>query len=171
MKILDRYNTAIHATSLKSEADTTWSDTDVLGAAGLAAKHLPLGIALARMLSGGGNGAVVKILTRAAYEQSYRCSIKPTLLEAESIAKAVLAWYTHGTCQPCGGTGFFRIRDTPSLGDECQHCGGTGKIPFDNQFRHEWRGVARWLQDEIGRAQAQAGQEAMRKLAPRLNLD
>jgi len=170
MKILDRYNTAIHASNLASDPLTTWSDTDVIGAAGLAARHEPLGIELARMLAGGGSGQVVAYLADMAYIRSQ--GIKGGRLsrvEAIEIAKAVLAWFTHGTCHPCGGTGYARIKDAPSLGDECRHCGGTGKIPFDSQFRHEWREVARWLQDGIERTQANAGVIAMQKIAPKLD--
>jgi hypothetical protein len=171
MKLIERYNTAVHASSLKSEAKTTWSDADVLGAAGLAAQYEALGIALARMLAGGGKGDVITILTSEVYERSFRFKVKITILQAQDIAQAVLAWYSHGTCQPCGGTGFARIKDTPSLGDECKHCGGTGKTPLAPQFRHEWRELALWLQNEIGRSQAVAGREAMRKIAPMLDLD
>jgi hypothetical protein len=169
MKILDRYNTAVHASSLKSEATTTWADADVLGAAGLAARHEALGIALARMLAGGGRSDVVRIMATEVFERSFRIKARVTLLQAEDIAKAVLAWYSHGTCQPCGGTGFARIKDTPSLGDECQHCGGTGRTPFDQQFRHEHRDLARWLQDQIGATQARAGRLAMTKIADSLD--
>ena len=170
MRILDRYHTAVHATSLKSEPTTTWSDTDVLGAAGLAARVEPLGIELARMLAGGGAGGVISILAKEAYVRSHIISKRVTVTQAENIAKAVLAWYRHGTCQPCGGTGFKRIKDTPSLGDECSHCEGTGRIPFEKQFQHEHREIARYLHDEIGTAQSKAGRMAMLKIAPLLNL-
>ncbi len=169
MKIIDRYNTAIHATSLKSQAETTWSDTDVLGAAGLAARHEELGIDLMRMLAGGGQVGVITTLTNEAYERGFRIKQRVTMVQAGDIAKAVLAWYRHGTCQPCGGTGFARIADTPSLGDECQHCHGTGRIPFDSQFQHEHRAIAQWLHDQIGKTQARAGQLAMQKIAPMLD--
>ena len=169
MKILDRYNTAIHAKSLKSHADTTWSDTDVLGAAGLAARHEPLGIELARMLSGGGASGVLSILAIDAYERGFRTKQRITAVQARDIAKAVIAWYRFGTCQPCGGTGFKRIKDTPSLGDECTHCKGTGRIPFDKQFQVEHREIAQWLHDQIGKTQARAGQLAMQKIAPLLD--
>ena len=69
-KITDRYASAIHASSLKSAPETTWSDTDVLGAMGIAGKHEPLGAALARMLSGGGTGGVIDALTDAADEDA-----------------------------------------------------------------------------------------------------
>lgn len=170
MKILDIYNTAIHATNLKSKPETTWSPTDVLAAAGLAARYEPLGIALARMLSGGGKGQVVEILTHEGYHYSHKIKNRVTWLQAEDISKAVLAWYSHGTCKQCDGLGLVKIEDTPSLGAQCKSCEGQGKIDFDKQFRHEWRPIARWLHDQIGKAQARAGQEAMKKIAKSMEL-
>lgn len=169
MKIIDRYSTAMHAGNLASKPDTTWSDTDVLGAMGMAARYEPLGAALARMLYGGGQADVLAILTDEVYEHSFLLKCRITRLQAADIAMAVLSWYRHGTCQPCGGTGLFRIAGTPSLGAECKQCAGQGKIPFDKQFRHEWRELAQWLQDQIGKTQSRAGQLAMKKIADDLN--
>lgn len=165
MKILDRYASAVHAKSLKSDPRTAWSDTDVLGAAGYAAKHQPLGIALARMLSGGGTSSVIEVMTDHVFERSFKVKCRVTELQARDIATAVLSWYRFGTCQPCGGTGYKLIPGTPSLGDECPRCRGTGKIDFDAQFRDDWLGLAKWLAGEIEKSQAQAGDAAMRALA------
>lgn len=170
MKVLERYNTAIHASSLKPDASTTFSDLDVIGAAGLAARYEPMGIALARMLGGGGAGDVVAVMADAAYSRSH--SIKGgrlTYLQATDIARAVLAWFRDGRCDPCGGTGYRMIPGTPSLGDDCPVCKGTGKLLFDVQFRQEWREIARWLSHEVERSQANAGQIAMKKIAPMMD--
>ena len=174
MKMIDRYSTAMHAGNLASKPETTWSDTDVLGAMGLAARHEPLGVAIARMLYGGGQADVLAIIAEETFEQSFRMhskrtQYKITRVQAEDIATAVLSWYRHGTCQPCGGTGFARIKDTPSLGSECKHCAGTRKVLFEKQFRHEWRELARWLHDQINQTQSRAGQVAMQKIAPTLS--
>lgn len=168
-KIIDRYASAIHATSLKSEARTTWSDADVIGAAGIASKYQPLGIALTRMLSGGGTGDVIREMTIAVREKSFAMKCRVTEPQAQDIATAVLSWFRFGTCQPCGGTGYKIIVGTPSLGDECPRCSGTGKIPFESQFRQEWRGLAKWLAGEIERSQAQAGDAAMRAIAGKMD--
>ena len=168
-KILDRYASAIHATSLKSEERTVWSDSDVIGAAGYAAKHHPLGIALARMLSGGGSGDVINEMTSAVYERGFKVKCRVTEVQARDIATAVLSWYRFGTCQPCGGTGYKIIPGTPSLGDECPRCHGSGKIDFDSQFRQEWRGLAGWLAGEIEKTQARAGDAAMRAIADEMD--
>ena len=171
MKVLERYNTAIHASSLKPDANTTYADLDVIGAAGMAARYEPMGIALARMLGGGGQGDVIAVMADAAFIRSH--GIKGgrlTRLQATDIAKAVLAWFRDGRCDPCGGTGCRIIPGTPSLGDDCPVCKGAGKLPFEVQFRQEWRETARWLSSEVERSQANAGKIAMRKIAPTLDL-
>jgi hypothetical protein len=170
MKILDRYASAIHSTSLKSEPRTIWSDTDVLGAAGYAAKRYPLGVALARMLSGGGTADVIESMSHYVYERGYKIKCRVTELQARDIAIAVLAWYRHGTCQPCQGTGYRIIPGTPSLGEECPACRGAGKFDLEKLFRPDWKQLAMWLSGEVERAQAQAGDEAMRMLADRMDL-
>lgn len=171
MRITERYASAVHATSLKSDPETYMSDTDVLGAMGLAARYEPLGVALARLLSGGGAASAIDTMAEDVYVRSH--SVKGCRLsrvQARELAQAVLAWYRHGTCQPCGGTGFKRIANTPVNGDECNHCGGTGKIPFDRQFSADVLPLAQWLSSEIDRSQAAAAHAAMVALAPKLDL-
>lgn len=171
MRILDRYHNACHSTNLRPDDRTTYADLDVIGAAGLAAKYEPMGIALARMLAGGGSGQVIAVMTEEAYVRSQ--SIKGgrlTRTQASDMSKAVLAWWRDGVCKPCAGTGFDLIPDTPSLGGECKACSGTGKMPFDQQFRHEHREIANWLSDQIRQCQSRAGVVAMMVIAPKLDL-
>lgn len=170
MKILDRYSSAVHARSLKSDPRTTWSDTDVLGAAGLAAKVNPLGIALARMLSGGGDSDVISEMANKVRVRSHSIKSRVTEVQARDIAMAVIAWYRYGACQPCGGTGYKIIPGTPSLGDECPRCFGAGKMPFDRQFSDKYITLAKWIAGEIEKSQAEAGDLAMRLLMPRMDL-
>jgi hypothetical protein len=171
MKLLERYSAAVNSDNLSSDARTTWADADVLGAAGLAAKHEPLGVALTRLFADGKPEATVAILTEMVFKRSRTIKVKFTRVEAEDLAKAVLGWYRHGTCQPCGGTGYRIIPGTPSLGDECPRCRGTGKLPFDEQFvRDDQVMLARWLSSEIDRSQTTAGRTAMALLAPRLDV-
>lgn len=170
MKVLERYNTAIHASSLKPDANTTYSDLDVIGAAGLAARYEPMGIALARMLGGGGQGDVIAVMAEAAFKRARTMGVKVNRIQADDISKAVIAWFRDGRCDPCGGTGFKIIPGTPSLGDDCPSCKGTGKLPFESQFRQEWQDLARWLRGEVERSQANAGILAMKKIAPSLDL-
>lgn len=171
MKVIERYASAVHATSLKSDPATYMSDTDVLGAMGKASMYEPIGVALGRFLSDGGAASVIESMTHAALDRSYRQKQRITEAQARDLAQAVLAWYRFGTCQPCGGTGYKRIANTPVNGAECNHCAGTRKIPFDLQFSEELLPLARWLSSEIDRSLPAAGHAAMVALAPRFNLD
>lgn len=168
MRILERYAQAVNSGDLTVEERTTFSDTDVLGAAGLAGRWNPLGIALTRLFADGKPEQALAELSEMAFKRSRTLHVRLSRLQAGDVAKAVLGWYRHGVCQPCGGTGFQRVKDTPSLGDECPHCLGTGRLPFDRQFAEEHLTLARWLSGEIDRAQAAAGSAAMAMLAPRL---
>jgi hypothetical protein len=170
MKLLERYSAAVHSDNLAVDPRSTWSDSDVLGAAGLAARHQGLGVALTRLFAGGKPQEVVEILTELAFKRARTLKVKVSQVQAKDLATAVLGWYRHGTCTHCGGVGYQRIAGTPKLGDTCGHCQGTGRLPFDKQFMGETRELARWLSGEIDRSQAAAGSAAMAMLAPRLDL-
>jgi hypothetical protein len=170
MRLLERYSQAVNSDNLSVDARTTWSDTDVLGAAGLAGRHNPLGLALTRLFADGKPQEAIQTLTDLAFNRSHHLKVRISRVEAYDLSCAVLAHYRFGTCQPCGGTGFLVIKDTPVHGDECSHCKGSGKIPFDPLFPIEWLELARWMAGEIDRSQAQAGADAMRALAPRFDL-
>jgi hypothetical protein len=170
LKLLERYSQAVNSDNLSVDERTVMSDTDVLGAAGLAARHHPLGIALTRMFADGKPEAVVVALSEMAFKRARTLRVKLGRVEAEDLSKAVLGWYRHGRCHPCGGTGYTVIPGTPVQGSECPHCRGTTFIPFDRQFPYDLQELARWLSAAIDREQAAAGSEAMAMLAPRLEL-
>jgi hypothetical protein len=169
-KMLERYSAAVNSDDLTVNERTTWSDTDVLGAAGLAGRHNPLGLALTRLFADGKPEAVLLELTELAFKRARTLRTKIDRDQSKEVATAVLGWYRFGACQPCGGTGYSVIKGTPVQGDECPHCRASGKIPFDLQFPDETRALASWLSGEIDRAQAAAGSDAMKALAPRLDL-
>lgn len=171
MKLLERYSSAVHSDCLTVDPRTTMSDTDVLGAAGLAARHEGLGVALTRLFAGGAVGPVIELLEEMAFKRARTLRVKLSRVQAKDLSTAVLGWYRFGTCQPCGGTGYRLIPGTPALGDACPQCSGSGRLPFDKQFPQESREVARWLSGEIDRAQSAAGRAAMAMLAPRLEFD
>jgi hypothetical protein len=170
MKVLERYAAAVNSDNLAVDARTTWADSDVLGAAGLAARYEPLGVALVRLFADGKPEQAVAILTDMAFKRARTVKVKLSQVQAGDLSRAVLGWYRHGTCQPCGGTGFQMIPGTPMQGDECPHCKGTGRLLFDRQFPGEALELARWLSGEIDRAQVAAGRAAMAMLAPTLTL-
>ena len=172
MTIIDRYASAIRSSNLGSKPDTNQSDSDVLGAAGLAAKRSPLAIALLRLLCGDNHSAmsVVGILADKAVGKAYRMGNECGRVEAWDISAAVLAWYRDGTCKICGGHGVKLIPGTTTLGGEKCHACKDGKIRFDQQFTMVRLDLARWLAAELDREQAIAGADAMRALAPRLEI-
>jgi hypothetical protein len=173
MKIVDRYSTAVHSSNLGSKPETTASDSDVLGAAGLAARRVPLGVALMRLLAGDNHASadVVRILADKAVGKAYRMGNECGRSEAEDLGRAVLAWYRHGTCARCGGHGVLLIPGTTTLGDTaCPACRGDGRIRLDRQVPLIRLELARWLVAEVERELAFAGPAAMRALARTLDL-
>jgi hypothetical protein len=170
MRVMERYSQAVNSDNLTVDERTTWSDTDVLGAAGFAGRHNPLGLALTRLFADGKAEAVLLELTQLAFKRSRTMRLKIGWGDADELSKAVLGWYRFGTCHPCGGTGYSLLKGAPVLGEECSHCGGTGRLPFDRLFAGPALELARWMSAEIDRAQAAAGSDAMRALAPKLEL-
>jgi hypothetical protein len=174
-KLLDRYASAVHSSNLASSPRTVYSDSDVLGAVGLAGKDedKALAMALARLFSGDNTAAhaLVRLMAEKAWGKARMLGVKLKRTQSEDMAKAILAWHRDGACRPCGGHGFELIPGTRTVGgSSCRVCRGTAKMPFDRQFTLERLPVARWLLSEIEREQGKAGAAAMAKLAPRLEL-
>ena len=173
MKFDDRYSSAVRSSNLRSKADTNASDSDVLGAAGLAAKKAPLALALLRLFSGDNHAAleIVRLLGGMADGKAYRLGIEITRLQAEDMGRKVLAWVRDGVCKHCGGHGVTLIEGAPALSDRmCQACKGTRRVPFEREFSIEQLLLAQWLLAEVEREAAVAGPMAMARLAPRLDL-
>lgn len=178
MKIIDRYASAIRSSNLKHDERSTNADTDVLGAFGLADKRLsamdhPLSIALTRLFMGDAAASrqIVEILANMARSKAPALHISITKVQAQDMARACLAWHRDSTCKTCGGHGQFVIKGSTTIGGAiCKACHGTGKIPFEKQFRYDWRDLARWLVTEMEREQGRVGPEAMKALAPRLEV-
>lgn len=173
-KVIERYASAIHSSNLASKPDTVFSDSDVVGAAGLAGKDKDnvLAMALARLFYGDNTAAhhLVRVLTDMAFGKARAIGVKLRRPQAVDMARAILAWHRDGYCRPCGGHGFALIPGTRTVGGtSCRSCRGVGKVPFDTQFTLERLTVARWLLAEIEREQGKAGAAAMAKLAPRLD--
>lgn len=187
MKINDRYASAVHSSNLGVDGKTVMSDSDVLGAMGIAGrvltvghtsdgtpvKPVPLAVPLERLFSGDNRAAyeIVRMMGQMAFEHSFAIKVKINRVTATDMAKACLAWHRDGLCKPCGGRGKTLIPGTKTLSErDCPHCRGTGKIPFEQKFRPEHRDLARWLVAEMARAAGHAGPAAMRALAPSLDL-
>lgn len=203
MAITERYSRAVHASTLKpnshkGDEGSATTNVDVLGGYGLADKHLssgwrttgrngegynikpaPLAVPLERLLAGDGRAAheIVRILADMAFEHSWVERVRISHPKCEDMARACLAWYRNGRCNPCGGHGKILIEESKALSNrDCPHCydprsqSSTGKIPFERNFRQEWQSLARWLVSEMARETGKAGPAAMAALAPRLEL-
>lgn len=164
MRINELYAGAINSSNLKSEERTTYSDTDVLAAYGLAAIESPLAVALERLLIGDSRavGNVVDKLCAMVLARGRPQRLN--IVEAEDIAKSCLAWYRHGACKPCSGRGRLVIPDTTTLDEECPACLGAGKINFEAQFTADKVDLARWLLNKLERQLSVAGPKAMEKI-------
>lgn len=176
----ERYSAAIRTSSLKSIERTTRSASDLCAAAAFASvpnvvtgrRGHPLAMALERLFVGDGRAArsIVAILADSACNKAAELRIKPTFsrVRAVDIARAVLAWHRDGRCKACGGHGFVRMANAPSLSDvACGACKGTARIDFDGQFRGEDAIIAHWLLSEVQRELSEAGTRAMACLAKR----
>lgn len=200
-RIQDRYATAVHSSDLGVDEKTVMSDSDTLGAMGLAGRTLdtgwkttgpdgqgepvtpvPLAVPLERLFAGDNNAIydIVRALVAMALQQRVKLKIRISRAECKEMAQMCLAWHRYGTCPTCEGRGYALIPGTKTLsGNECQDCCAghiperwrtPGKLPFERQFRPEWRDLARWLVSQMEAAAGRAGPEAMKALAPRLDL-
>lgn len=188
-KIDERYRSAIG----------TGSQRDVIGAFGVADRRLtsgwvptgpdgegyaiqkaPLAVSLERLFAGDNAAAldIVETLAHMAWSKANNENAKPKITRpvAHDIAKAVLAWFRYGTCKTCGGHGWELIPGTRTHSErQCAPCEGAGKVNLDEEIDPEGkqpakRELARWLIVEVMRESGRAGPEAMKALAPRLDL-
>lgn len=187
-KIQNRYSSAVHSSNLNVDGRTYMSDSDTLGAYGIADRVLttgqtsdgtpvrpcPLAVPLERLFAGDNRAAhdIVRMLADMAFEHSFSLEVKISKPHAADMARACLAWHRDGACKPCGGHGKSLITGTKTLSErDCPDCRGSGKRMFEREFRPEQRELARWLVAEMTRASGYAGPQAMRALAPQLNLE
>lgn len=154
-----------------AEAVSIGVQRDVVGAVGLAGKRAPLATALLRLFVGDNRAArdIVHIMAGMLVGKAYRLGHEIARVQAEDMARAVLAWHRDGRCKHCDGHGFLKLEGAPGLSDQqCTHCRGNGRIPFDRQFPMDRLELARWMAAEVDREQQIAGVEAMRCLAQRM---
>jgi hypothetical protein len=164
MAIIDqRYASAVHSKSLSVDEKTTMSDTDVLGAMGLAARVLedgrtwdgkpvrpaPLAVPLARLFAGDSNAAheIVRTLATMAFDQSFAYGIKIAKPMCEDMAKSCLAWHRNGICRRCGGHGLSLIPGTKTLSDRASIARARARCPsnaISGRSGNRWPGGWLW---------------------------
>lgn len=168
--ITERYFSAVRSSNLRSIERTTDSDIDVIGAFGLAAKREPLGVALQRLFTGD-SAAFNEVIEILAEKLTRHFGGHITMSKARFVAKTVLEWNHDKTCHVCNGLGRELIPGTPTIGTkDCGACRGTGQALFQKIFHRENLRFADWTQMQIEIVQGRAGQEAMKCLAPTLDL-
>lgn len=183
----ERYRSAVNTSHLRSDPDTTRSDSDVLGAYALADLHLsrgsdgqgnhyppaPLAVALERLFGGDSRamGAIVRIMSENVWRRSRRDNIRMNHAQATRAAQMVIAWYRDSTCKPCNGRAYETILGSPTLSTrECPHCRGTGKRPLISEFAPVHQDLVSWLASELEREMGKAAPVAMALIAPRFDL-
>lgn len=171
MKVIERYASAVRSTNLAINERTTRSDSDVLGAMGLAAREFPLAVVLQRLFLGDGTAAreLVEILADDAWRQARALKIKLNRVQAYDLAQGCVAWHRNPTCNSCGGHGATVIPGSTTLGVRCKPCKGTGRTSLSKLFQ-EHAEIADWLVAHMERHQAMAGPEAMKQITGYLDL-
>lgn len=120
---------------------------DVLKAAGIAAMHAPIHLALFRLkyLNDSGEISACKaIFTRWAYRAMVNRGVDPK--NASGVGVLALANWINDTCTECAGQKYRVIEGTPALSVKvCGVCNGLGKKPIKG-------GLAEVTKDIIERA-------------------
>ena len=171
MNVIERYATAVRSSNLEIDERTTRSDSDVLGAMGLAARQFPLAVALQRLFLGDSTAAreLVEILADDAWRQARAMRIKLNRVQAYDLAHGCVAWHRNPTCDDCGGHGATVIPGSKTLGVRCKSCKGIGRLSLAKLFK-EHAEIANWLLAHMERHQAMAGPEAMKQIVGYLEL-
>ena len=162
MKISERYSVARNASSLKSEARTCLSASDVLGAAGMAAQQHSDAMLLWGVMYGGNTDQTMKLVDGLARKVSIYMMRNRLKGEARDMAMEVLAHYLHAKCAACGGVGYQLIPATISRSDDpCDVCHGTGKpsTPQDDAWQWLLRHVEELLSVAAGRTMQKLASE------------
>lgn len=180
MRISDRYASAVRSSCLVVDPRTRFSDTDTLGAYGIADRRLTaqghgLAVALERLFTGAGSSQEIVqelVVMLRGKAHSLRPELKMPNFAAVEIATACLAWHRDSACKPCGGHGFLVMPGVPVMSDKrCPVCRGDGRRTreFEKSLRPEWREIARWLIAEMESEMGRAGPAAMAAIAPSLD--
>lgn len=187
ISIKNRYASAINSSNLKSEGRTDTSDSDILGAMGIADRRLnagknehgddvskhPLAVPLERLFAGdsASAGVIIQLLAGMIRGKAQSMRVKMSETQGTDMARAVLGWFRKPACRACGGHGFYVIRNTTVLGDsKCKPCNGSGKVLLEELFHESQRELVRWAMSQIEREAGQAGPAAMRALASQMEL-
>jgi hypothetical protein len=194
--VRERYATAVHSSDLSVEERSKSSDSDVLGAMGIAARRMeegyvvtgpgkgydirptPMAAPLERLFAGDDRAGpeIIAILAKEAFDQSWKIKLRISRADVADMASICLRWHRDGACPACGGHGYDLIPNTPTLSDRaCKPCKGAGKVVIEDVVDPDGthpgrRDLVRWMIGEMERSSAVAFSMAAQALAPRLDL-
>lgn len=182
----ERYASAVSGGSLKSEPDTTFSNSDVIGAMGLAGKAWrtlpngdkvrgrPLAAAIFRVLMAENDSGrdAIAIMVQMLTGRAPLMGLDLNAVVAEAIAEHVLEWHRHNACAACYGHGYKAVGGPFGFGRAvigdvpCDDCCGSGKRSFDAIFNDRLRPIAQWMRERVEAETSRAAAAAMEALAP-----
>lgn len=182
MKIKERYASAVNSSNLKSRESTVMSDTDVLGAYGIADRRLssgedhytkhPLAVPLERLFTGDSTAGleIVRILAVLILGKANRLHVSISRVQARDMAKVILGWFRSPRCRVCGGHGFKVIKHSTTLGDtRCIPCDATGIVQLELLFPFESRELVKWATARMELEVELAAPAAMKALASKMD--
>ena len=161
MNIQERYSTAKNTSDLTVSTLTNSSASDILAASGMASQEAPEAMALWESAFSGKAGSKRALVDIMASNLAGKMIKNRWKGDPKKIAQEVIAWYFHGTCQPCGGRKYQLIKGSPVLDETkvCPHCHGTGKVSLPRNDAHQW------LSSNIDKLLSSAGGHVAKKLA------
>jgi len=165
-KINERYSVARNTSNLKSVPKTTFSASDVLGAAGMArqVREDTAAMILWEVNFKGKAQAKMELVDILSKQLAFHMLRNRSQGDSRKIAIEVVSWWLYGTCKPCGGLGYEQISGAPTLSARvCKSCRGTKKVPLPRTPAHDW------LHDRLSLLQSIAGGRVMRKISAGLS--
>lgn len=164
--IQERYSTARQTSDLSLDPKTSMSPADVLTAAGWAAQENEAAMLLWEVTYRGKSQAKHRLVEILGGSLNARMAKDRSLKgDAWKIAAEMVAWFLHGTCRPCGGLGYERVKDAPAISNRrCTVCHGAKRAKYPRSAAHIW------MDAHLGSLTAKAGGEVMKKLARSMEL-
>lgn len=134
--IQERYTQAVHASSLKVEANRTGSADTLIAVAWSQSR---VGALLMRLQTKADRTALEQ-----AHQQLAQRAVAMGFERPDVVACAVLGWWLDHICKTCHGRKFEAIPDTPSLSKRpCKVCKGSGQTHLS--YGSAGKGLVEWL--------------------------
>lgn len=159
--MLERYTTALQSRDLRQH--TTDSDVDVLGAAGFSST---LATAVTRSDAGDVHAQREAAELLAPRIRGYAWRTHRTRVGMAQCVEAALLVLSNRRrrCEPCGGRGFRKLGNAPTLGPVCSDCGGRGRPALVVDGKRCLKDAAAWVDALIEQEQDRLVRSLRRRL-------